>query len=70
MRFLMMHRGHDSAWGDLARDMAADPKVHSEMGFRVLREHIERESGGNGTVLAILDEMYAEWKNRRKANRN
>jgi len=60
-RWLLTFRGQDSAWGDLARDVAADPKVRTPMGYRALREHIHRMSSGNVVVMATLDEMYDAW---------
>ena len=60
-RWLLMHRGQNSAWGDLARDVAADPGVRTPMGYKTLRAHIEKKSGGNVVVMAILEEMYDAW---------
>jgi len=62
-RFVLQFTTEDSAYGDLARELATDPYTTPAMGYSALRERIS-SSGASETVLTLLDELWAQYQRR------
>lgn len=62
-RWVAEQRGRDDKYGDVARDVIADPGYAARMTYTQLRAHIERQSP-LPIVLTLLDEMHEMWKRR------
>ena len=56
-KFVLRFRHDDTAWGDVARDVSADPNVEDTWGWQRLRRHIENMKAVP-VVLRILEEMH------------
>ena len=67
-RYVLEHRGQDNKYGDVARDVALDPRVNTSMGYETLRACIARQQP-EPVVLAILDEMYLAFREGRVRSR-
>lgn len=56
-KFVIARRHDDTAWGDVARDVSADPDVEESWGYVKLRRHVEL-SRAVPVVIRILEEMH------------
>lgn len=56
-RYVMSFRHDNTAWGDVARDISADPNVEETWGWRRLHGHVAA-AGGIPVVMRILEEMH------------
>lgn len=68
-RYVLRSRGEDSKYGDLARDVQADPAVSTRMSYTSLRARMVAY-GACREALETVDEMFEMFKARRKTKGN
>ena len=64
VQFALLHKKDDTAWGDVARDIAADPDIHKGWHWKRFIKHIN-ENHPMAICVDIMEEMYEVWSKQK-----
>lgn len=70
VRFVLTHRKDDSAWGDFAKDVAADRQVVRTWNWTRFEAYMQSH-GASANAWGVMEEMneaYKRMKNMKKKN--
>ena len=62
VRFILKHKNDATAYGDIARDIMADPDIKRNWGVKTTKNYIEPKASAN--VWATLEELEEMYKDR------
>jgi hypothetical protein len=62
VRFVLKHKHDDTPYGDLARDMIADPNIRRTWGVKTTKAYIEPLASVK--VWAVLEELVEMYKRK------
>ena len=55
VRFVLKYKKDDSAWGDVAKDVAADGEIKRTWNWRAFNKHVEDKA--SASAYAVMEEM-------------
>jgi hypothetical protein len=61
VRFALKHKNEDSAWGDVAKDIAMDEGVVRTWNWKRLEKYLDENRRVSARVQGILEEMRDAW---------
>jgi hypothetical protein len=62
VRFVLKYKKDDSAWGDIARDVAADSEIKRTWNWEAFKKHVEDKACAS--AWAVMEEMKEAYTRR------
>ena len=61
VRFILKASTHDTAYGDVARDIRDDPEVNRRWGYRSFIKHLDKRHASQ-RVYELVDALWWEYR--------
>lgn len=66
VRFALKHKKDESAWGDVAKDIAMDEGIVRTWNWKRLEKYLDENRRVSARVQGILEEMRDAWESSKK----